>query len=432
MTLTLRHYPPASDNVRLGIEVVLAGSYEPGADVVFEKPPRILDLGAHVGSFSVWAMSRWPGAQITAYEPHPTSAHYARVNTEGMGVEVVPYAVVNDCVPATTDGIEHDAHVLLYEGKDNTGQRSIYQLGEQLTDSVIAKAIHASTLPPCDILKIDTEGCELDILRAFDHLATVRVLMVEWHRQEDYKELLSWLPTLGFELRRDDTRGAWQADRNLIFVRQARSVSEEPMWLVPRRDLNAILDLIPEYDLGALPLMPAPRVLDVGAHVGGFAWYVLRHYPNARIQCFEAHPDTFSLLTENVRGLSVEVYQCAVVHPKRSGTVRLYEGKNGRHECSTRTDVRWPHCSQNLSQWIDVPTFDAANLPPADILKIDVEGAEEDVLRGYGHLAGIKALLVEPHPINGQDINAQRRTISALAMRAGLKPIEGHVLRFVR
>jgi FkbM family methyltransferase len=436
MIPTLRHYPPDADHVRAGIDIVLAGSYEPGADVAFDKPPRILDLGAHVGSASVFFARRFPGATIIAYEPHPTSAHYARLNTEGMNVEIVNAAVVGSGA----------GQVTLFEGKDNTGQRSVHQLGEQRSDGIAVRAIHASTLPPCDVLKMDTEGCELENLRAYRHLREVTVLMLEWHRQEDYHELLRWLPTLGFELRRDDARGAWVADRNLIFVRrrevmpdveskthpEGRNLGEDsPIWLVPRRDLNAILDLIPEYDLGAIPKLTAPRVLDVGAHVGGFAWYVLRHHPDARIQCFEAHPKTFELLKSNTKGLPVEAHHFAVVHPKKGPTVRLYEGLHGRQECSTRDDVRWPHCSQDLSRWLDVPAFDAAELPPADIVKVDTEGAEVAILSGYRHLQSARVLLVEPHAVGG-DMEGQKREITALATRAGLRSIGGHILRFVR
>jgi len=34
----------------------------------------ILDLGANVGTFSAFALSRWPNARVVAYEPEPTSA----------------------------------------------------------------------------------------------------------------------------------------------------------------------------------------------------------------------------------------------------------------------------------------------------------------------------------------------------------------------
>ena len=42
------------------------------------RPPRILDLGANIGLFGVWALDRFPGAEITAFEPDPANAAVAR------------------------------------------------------------------------------------------------------------------------------------------------------------------------------------------------------------------------------------------------------------------------------------------------------------------------------------------------------------------
>jgi FkbM family methyltransferase len=35
---------------------------------------RVLDLGAHVSLFGAYALSRWPEASITSYEPDPGNA----------------------------------------------------------------------------------------------------------------------------------------------------------------------------------------------------------------------------------------------------------------------------------------------------------------------------------------------------------------------
>jgi len=206
----LRAYPPAHDGVRQGLDVVLRGSYDiPGLQ--FPHPPAILDLGAHVGSFSVWAKTRWPDARIVAFEPHPGSASYCRKNVEHLGVEVREVAVT---------GAGKAGTMMLYDGAVNTGQRSLYQLGEQRGTGVAVSTFSAAQLPPADILKADTEGCELEILRDYPHLQGVTALMLEWHRDADYRELLRWLPTLGFDLVRDDAKGRWVSDRNLIFRRR--------------------------------------------------------------------------------------------------------------------------------------------------------------------------------------------------------------------
>ena len=433
----LKVYPPDRDGVRHGLDVVLAGSYDvPGLE--FPAPPRILDLGAHVGSFSVWAASRWPGAKILAFEPHPDNASYCRQNTEHLGVEVRQAAVV---------GRDKPAQMVLHDGMNNTGQRSVYQLGEQKGGGVTVPTVPAHSLPEADILKADTEGCEMEILREYPHLSGVKVVMLEWHRQEDYKELLRWLPELGFDLVRDDARGQWVADRNLIFVRRSAAAVAQPSsaaptpapvaadgpvtFQCPRSSLDMIAGLYGEYNLHSLAALTTPRVVDVGGHVGGFAWYALKRWPDAHVTSFEPHPETCALLRNNVRGMPVEVHNCAVVHPRQAPTMRLYEGLSGRHECSLRDDVRWPHLSQKLDQWVDVATFDAAELPPADVLKVDTEGSEIEILSGYRHLKGVRVLLVEAHAVGG-DFQGQVSEDRPIARAAGLRQLGGHVLRFQR
>ena len=413
--LKLRVYPPASDGVAEGLAVVLGGSYDiPGLE--FPQPPRILDIGGHVGSFSVWAAHRWPGAVITTCEPHPESAALCRANTEGLAT-VMERAVVGSGRPE---------EILLHEGIRNTGQRSIHMLGEQRSEGLMVKTLRARDLPPADILKLDTEGCEIEILLDYLHMSGVQAIMMEWHGLPDYHALLKLLPSMGFRLVRDDTGGQYAGDRNLIFQRDKKAS------FVPSDILTLMRE---EYDLESLPNLNAPSVLDVGANVGGFLWYACQRWANVKAVAFEPHPETFELLKSNtLSNLEVQCRQVAVVHPKTAETVRLYEGVNNREECSTRDDVRWPHVSQKLDTWVDVPTIDATELPPCDVLKVDTEGAEVAILTGFRHLSTVKVLLVEAHPVGG-DLQGQIRHIAEIAEAAGLRPAPSArfgILRFVR
>ncbi len=173
-------YPPLSDNVQYGLEVILAGSYDvPG--LKFERPPRIIDIGAHVGSASVRFAHCYPGAEIFAYEPSPENFVYLEQNA-GDIARLHNVAVVGDGQPA---------EMILYDGISNTGQRSLYQLGEQKPTGVMVRTLLARELPPCDMLKIDAEGSELPVLRSYPHLGVcVRALMLEWHSEDNYREML--------------------------------------------------------------------------------------------------------------------------------------------------------------------------------------------------------------------------------------------------
>ena len=181
-----------------------------------------------------------------------------------------------------------------------------------------------------------------------------------------------------------------------------------------------------------MPKLQGPiKVLDIGANQGNFAKYVLSLHPDAAIWCFEPHPDTFAKACANL-GDKATVIQAAVTHPER-GMVRLYEGVNGSEECSLRDDVRWPHVSQRLDKFVEVPSYDAGRLPPCDLLKCDTEGSEVEILEGYRHLSSVRHLLVECHPVGG-DLRGQMHKVLALAEAAGLPCIDvrGTVMRFAR
>jgi FkbM family methyltransferase len=188
-----------------------------------------------------------------------------------------------------------------------------------------------------------------------------------------------------------------------------------------------------DYRLDTLPDLKAPTILDVGAHEGGFVRLALARWPDALVYAFEPHPESYRKLAALRATLLMASMQAAIVHPREGrGMVRLYEGVNGTHEASTRADVRWPHCSQDLSRWHDVPALDAASLPAADVVKIDTEGCEVEILEGYPHLATVKVLLVEPHAVGG-DYAGQERRIREIAREAGLREVgKGIAWRFAR
>ncbi len=153
---------------------VLNGEYSVPVD--FSSPPSVLDIGACCGAFARWAVLRWPGAIVTSYEPHPTARHYAELNL-APGVTVWPCAVG-----------EYDGDARLHTGQPNLGCSSMHRLidaPDNIGDAhVLVRVAASSSLPGCDVLKIDAEGCELDILRGYD-LGCTKLVLLEFHRRED-------------------------------------------------------------------------------------------------------------------------------------------------------------------------------------------------------------------------------------------------------
>ena len=146
-----------------------------------------------------------------------------------------------------------------------------------------------------------------------------------------------------------------------------------------------------------------PLILDCGANIGMATLYFMWRYPKAEVHAFEPDPDTFTLLKRNLEAnglVRAHPHQLAV--SDRSGRIRFFrnDADPGCPAMSTVPD-RMPRNATTvdacaLSEFLD------RELPgrEVDLLKLDIEGAEEAVLRELarsGALARVRELVVEYH-----------------------------------
>ncbi len=153
-------------------------SYEPPAAVAAaldaNPAPRILDVGANIGLFGVYALGRWPEARITSFEPDPDNFRVldltVRANQRDGSWDDVPVAVSNavgELSFAPGDGAK--SHLAPGEDGEATITVPAVDFFDRLGDGV-------------DLVKMDIEGGEWQIL-ADPRLATapIRVIRLEWH-----------------------------------------------------------------------------------------------------------------------------------------------------------------------------------------------------------------------------------------------------------
>jgi FkbM family methyltransferase len=177
--------------MRRHVQKVLAGEY----DVPYRATrPVILDIGANVGSFAAWALERWPGCHVHCYEPLPDNFTLLKSNLghfDGTSATLHNFAVGDPSLKR------------LYLGRNNCGEASFYDIGEQSAASVEVETRAPSVLPRAQILKIDTEGSEIDILgrmASFDF----DVIVLEYHSDANRRrvdELLRDFLLVGGEIR---------------------------------------------------------------------------------------------------------------------------------------------------------------------------------------------------------------------------------------
>jgi len=135
-----------------------------------------------------------------------------------------------------------------------------------------------------------------------------------------------------------------------------------------------------------------PVILDLGANIGLSVFFFKKLYPNARIIAFEADPKIFSYLRENMirNSLADVVLVNKAAWNSETKLQFCSEGADGGR-VSSATDG-------NL---IEVDAVDMAQYlegEKIDVLKIDIEGAEEFVLPACKkYLPNIGRIFVEYH-----------------------------------
>ncbi len=137
---------------------------------------------------------------------------------------------------------------------------------------------------------------------------------------------------------------------------------------------------------------PAPLIIDCGANIGLSVIYFKHLYPNAKIVAFEPDVEIFRVLQDNINTFrldNVTLYPTAVWSSDTELTFQPDGSVGGRIEGVGNNGVRVK--TARLKDFIN---------QKVDFLKIDIEGAEHEVLKDCREsLANVDYLFVEHHGI---------------------------------
>ena len=151
-----------------------------------------------------------------------------------------------------------------------------------------------------------------------------------------------------------------------------------------------------------------PRVVyDIGANIGMATLYMAERFPNAKFFGFEPEPGNCEVCAANYANLpGARVFPWAV--GSHSGTASFtfnaQDLRGGRlHSgCAPAAGAYTRRIEVRVVSLADLVTRE--HLDPPELLKIDVEGAELQVLQGMGPVANhVRRLLVETHGLELQD-----------------------------
>ncbi len=162
-----------------------------------------------------------------------------------------------------------------------------------------------------------------------------------------------------------------------------------------------------------------PFIIDCGSHIGLSILYFKKLYPYAKIIAFEPNPMTFTLLEKNINQNNIEnvtLINAAVAEEKRE--IDFY--------ISTDEEIPWTWGdSAAKNKWATDETTKIIRVPSVklseyiveevDLLKLDVEGLEEVVLRELNEkLTDIDEIFMEFHGSSTNQTNDSGRILQFL------------------
>jgi FkbM family methyltransferase len=181
--ITITSRSRAIDGMALN-DVWLEETYEPGRKGLpfdWKACKTIVDIGANIGTFTLFAAHNAPQAKIVSVEPEPGNLVQLRINIAGNNIVDRVTIVEAGVGPEETTATFHVAH-------KNSGGHSLYHYTEN-SHPVEVKIIPLKTifernhLTGCDYLKLDCEGGEYDALYGMpdEILKNIPFMAIEYH-----------------------------------------------------------------------------------------------------------------------------------------------------------------------------------------------------------------------------------------------------------
>lgn len=195
-------------------DVFFAGvpEYRPAEDHV------IIDVGAHIGTFSLLAASKVPKGQVYAIEASRETFNLLRINValnQASNIDLSHLALADK--PGTST---------LYHDTGHWGHTIVMPLsgyGETVATDSLANFLTSKNISRCHFIKLNCEGAEFPILLAapVDVLQRFDTMLILYHcdlyTQRSEQDIVAHLRGSGFEttIRERTQEGGWIIATNL-------------------------------------------------------------------------------------------------------------------------------------------------------------------------------------------------------------------------
>ncbi len=182
----------------------------------------VIDIGAHIGSFSLLVARNAPNGRVLSFEPDPDNYAQLTKNINASGTKNV---VARQYAVSAKRGT-----ITFQRDRLNTAESSLYKKGTEtveVTSTTLEDIFKQENIKICNYLKLDCEGAEYEILFSAPKELFLRVekIVMECHAPQffgindkkcSYDNMITFLKNLGYKTRvvREN------AMHNLIFAKR--------------------------------------------------------------------------------------------------------------------------------------------------------------------------------------------------------------------
>ena len=169
-------------------------------DDIITKANTIIDVGAHIGAFAIYAATINPKAQITAYEPEPSNFKIFKEN--------IKLNHINTITPKNLAVAGKQEQRTLYINEDSHNHSLTKDLQKQLSETTVQTTTLEAIIQKhgqISLLKMDCEGAEFEIFTVTNSatLAKIQHIYIEYHEyQQQVTNLEKTLQSAGFKTKR--------------------------------------------------------------------------------------------------------------------------------------------------------------------------------------------------------------------------------------
>lgn len=160
----------------------------------------IIDIGSHIGTFSILAASKVKKGKVYSIEACEDSYNLLRINK-----------ALNNCSNIETFHLalsDREGTTKLYYDKGNWGNSTVKRFsdkGEQVQTKTLSNFFKENNIKRCDFMKLNCEGAEFPILLTTlrEDLQKINTLLILYHcdlwTRSSEKDLISHLERNGFK-----------------------------------------------------------------------------------------------------------------------------------------------------------------------------------------------------------------------------------------